>query len=85
MMGRCVRGCGPWRMSGDGLAIGVSTFCWRERGTALPQRVNQRWSLDFVSDALACGRRFRVLAVVDDFTRECLPLVADTSLSGLRV
>ena len=52
---------------------------------ALPQGVNQRWSLDFVSDALDCGRRFRVLGVVDDFTRECLALVVDTSLSGLRV
>ena len=52
---------------------------------ALPQGPNQRWSLDFVSDALACGRRFRVLAVVDDFTRECLGLVVDTSLSGRRV
>jgi signal transduction histidine kinase/transposase InsO family protein/ActR/RegA family two-component response regulator len=52
---------------------------------ALPQGPNQRWSLDFVSDALADGRRFRILAVVDDFTRECLALVADTSLSGLRV
>ena len=52
---------------------------------ALPQGRNQRWSLDFVSDALCDGRRFRVLAVVDDFTRECLALVADTSLSGARV
>ena len=52
---------------------------------ALPEAANQRWSLDFVSDALASGRRFRVLAVVDDFTRECLGLVVDTSLSGLRV
>ena len=52
---------------------------------ALPQAANQRWSLDFVSDALSSGRRFRVLAVVDDFTRECLGLVVDTSLSGLRV
>ena len=52
---------------------------------ALPEAANQRWSLDFVSDALANGRRFRVLTVVDDFTRECLGLVADTSLSGLRV
>jgi len=52
---------------------------------ALPEAANQRWSLDFVSDALSSGRRFRVLAVVDDFTRECLGLVADTSLSGLRV
>ena len=49
----------------------------------LPEAVNQRWSLDFVSDALSSGRRCRVLAVVDDFTRECLGLVADTSLSGL--
>ena len=52
---------------------------------ALPQAVNQRWSLDFASDALADGRRFRILAVVDDFSRECLCLVADTSLSGKRV
>lgn len=51
----------------------------------LPQGANQRWSLDFVSDALVSGRRFRILAVVDDFTRECLALVADTSLSGGRV
>ena len=49
---------------------------------ALPQGPNQRWSLDFVSDAMACGRRFRLLCVVDDFTRECLALVPDTSLSG---
>jgi len=52
---------------------------------AVPQGADQRWSLDFVSDALADGRRFRVLAIVDDFTRECLALVADTSLSGARV
>lgn len=51
----------------------------------LPQGPNQRWSLDFVSDAFGCGRRFRILCVVDDFTRECLALVADTSLSGARV
>ena len=43
------------------------------------------WSLDFVSDALDWGRRFRVLAVVDDFTREALGLVVDTSLCGARV
>ena len=52
---------------------------------ALPQGVNQRWSLDFLCDTLTGGRRFRILAIVDDFTRECLALVADTSLSGLRV
>ena len=51
----------------------------------VPQGPNQRWSLDFLSDALTDGRRFRILAIVDDFTRECLALVADTSLSGLRV
>ena len=51
----------------------------------LPQGPNQRWSLDFVSDSLICGRRFRILCVVDDYTRECLALIADTSLSGLRV
>lgn len=51
----------------------------------LPQGPNQRWSLDFVSGMLADGRRFRVLVVVDDFTRECLALAVDTSLSGMRV
>jgi putative transposase len=51
----------------------------------LPQGPNQRWSLDFVADQLVDGRRFRVLVVVDDFTRECLALVVDTSLSGQRV
>ena len=51
----------------------------------IPQGPNQRWSVDFLSDALADGRRFRIFAVVDDFTRECLTLVADTSLPGLRV
>lgn len=55
------------------------------RPMVLPQRANERWSLDFVSDAFTDGRRFRVLAVVDDFSRECLALVADTSLSGLRM
>ena len=51
----------------------------------LPQGPNQRWSLDFVSDALGWGRRFRILAVVDDFTREALTLVVDTSIGGWRV
>lgn len=55
------------------------------RPMALPQAANDRWSLDFICDALTDGRRFRVPAVVDDFTRECLTLVADTSLSGTRV
>ena len=51
----------------------------------LPWNRNQRWSLDFLADALADGRRFRILAVVDDFSRECLARVVDTSLSGVRV
>lgn len=51
----------------------------------IPMAANDRWSLDFVSDQLTDGRRFRILTVVDDCTRECLALVADTSLSGLRV
>ena len=55
------------------------------RPMLVPNRPNERWSLDFVSDAFTDGRRFRVLAIVDDFSRECLGLVADTSLSGLRV
>ena len=55
------------------------------RPMLVPDRPNQRWSLDFVSDSFTDGRRFRVLTVVDDHTRECLALVADTSLSGLRV
>jgi putative transposase len=51
----------------------------------MPQDANQRWSIDFVQDALDDGRRFRILNVVDDFTRECLASVLDTSLSGVRV
>jgi putative transposase len=49
---------------------------------ALP---NARWSIDFVHDQLACGRRFRILNVIDDVTKECLAAVADTSISGKRV
>jgi putative transposase len=51
----------------------------------IPQGQNLRWSIDFVTDTLAAGRRFRILTMVDDFTRECLGLVVDTSLTGLRV
>ncbi len=49
---------------------------------ALP---NQRWSLDLVHDQMAKGRRFRILNIVDDVTRECLRAVLDTSISGKRV
>lgn len=51
----------------------------------IPMAANDRRSLDFVSDQLTDGRRFRILTVVDDCIRACLGLVADTSLSGLRV
>jgi putative transposase len=73
----------------EGLSVRRRRGRKRATGTrapmAIPQGPNQRWSLDFVSDALDWGRRFRVLAVVDDFTREALALVVDTSLSGARV
>ena len=50
-----------------------------------PDGPNSRWSTDFVHDQLANGRRFRVLTIIDDVTRECLAAVPDTSLSGKRV
>lgn len=55
------------------------------RMTIVPDQPNQRWSLDVVSDTFTDGRRFRVLSVIDDHTRECLALVVDASLSGRRV
>jgi putative transposase len=48
-------------------------------------RVNQRWAMDFVADRLADGRALRIFALVDVFTRECLALEVDLSLSGERV
>lgn len=48
-------------------------------------RANQEWSLDFVHDVLANGRRIRMLTVVDDFTRESVKIAVDTSLNGRRV
>jgi putative transposase len=67
------------RRGGRKRAIGT------RRPIETPLAANQRWSLDFVSDQLTDGRRFRILTVIDNCTRECLALVADTSLSGLRV
>ena len=67
------------RRKGRKHAVGTRT---RPPVLALP---NQCWSLDFVHDQLATGRRFRVLNVVDDVTRECLRVVPDTSISGKRV
>jgi putative transposase len=60
----------------------------RKRLTRVPiparhiSRANQEWALDLVSDSLATGRGVRILAVVDAFTRECLALETDTSLSS---
>jgi len=51
----------------------------------LPSSPNKRWSMDFMSDSLYDGRRFRTLNVVDDFTRECLAMEVDFSLPSARV
>ena len=50
-----------------------------------PQRPNERWPMDFVTDNIVTGRRFRALAIVDDFSRECPAIEVDTSLGGARV
>lgn len=50
-----------------------------------PERPNQRWSMDFMSDFMAEGRRLKILTVVDDFTRYCLAIAVDTSIPGARV
>ena len=57
------------------------------RGNPVPaiSKINERWSLDFMHDTLRTGRKIRTLNVVDDFTRECLAIEVDTSLSGHRV
>lgn len=73
----------------EGLAVRKRRARRKAIGTRAPILVeakpNARWSLDFVHDQLACGRRFRVLNVVDDVTRECLAAIPDTSISGRRV
>tara|TARA_B100001179_G_scaffold10847_1_gene7034 strand:+ start:332 stop:1147 length:816 start_codon:yes stop_codon:yes gene_type:complete len=73
----------------EGLAVRRRRSRRRAVGTRAPAPVlalpNQRWSLDFVHDQMASGRRFRVLNVVDDVTRECLAAVPNTSISGRRV
>lgn len=51
----------------------------------MPQGTKQRWSLDFVSDELVDGRCFRILCVIDEFSRGCLATVVDNSLPGERV
>ena len=73
----------------EGLAVRKRRSRRKAVGTRAPILVeakpNARWSLDFVHDQLACGRRFRILNIVDDVTRECLAAIPDTSISGQRV
>jgi putative transposase len=73
----------------EGLAVRKRRSRRRAVGTRAPilveARPNARWSADFVHDQFACGRRFRVLNIVDDVTRECLAAIPDTSISGRRV
>jgi putative transposase len=52
---------------------------------SVPGQPRERWSIDFMADTLADGRTFRVLNVVDDFTRECVAIEVDKSLPGARV
>jgi putative transposase len=73
----------------EGLTVRKRRARRRAVGTRAPilvePRPNARWSLDFVHDQFACGRRFRILNIVDDVTRECLAAIPDTSISGKRV
>ena len=73
----------------EGLAVRKRRSRRKAVGTRAPilveAKANARWALDFVHDQLACGRRFRILNVVDDVTRECLAAIPDTSISGRRV
>ncbi len=73
----------------EGLTVRKRRGRKRATGTRAPiltvAAPNARWSVDFVHDQLGCGRRLRILNVVDDVTKECLAAVADTSISGRRV
>ena len=73
----------------EGLMVRKRRARRRAVGTRAPilveAKANARWSVDFVHDQFACGRRFRVLNIVDDVTRECLAAIPDTSISGRRV
>jgi transposase InsO family protein len=73
----------------EGLTVRKRKVRRRAVGTRTPilieAKVNARWSLDFVHDQFVLGRRFRILNIVDDVTRECLAAIPDTSISGTRV
>jgi putative transposase len=51
----------------------------------VPSEPNERWSMDFMSDSLCDSRRFRILTIVDDFTRECIATLVDSGITGERV
>jgi putative transposase len=73
----------------DGLAVRTKVRKKIARRTRVPSqsatRPDEKWSMDFVAARLLDGRWFRVLTVVDQFTRECLLLLADSSLTGHKV
>ena len=73
----------------EGLTVRKRRARRKAVGTRAPilveARPNARWSLDFVHDQFANGRRFRILNIVDDVTKECLGAIPDTSISGRRV
>ncbi len=73
----------------EGLTVRKRRGRRRAVGTRAPilveAKANARWSLDFVHDQFVSGRRFRILNVVDDVTRECLAAIPDTAISGRRV
>ena len=72
----------------EGLAVRKRRTRRKAVGSRAPILVeakpNARWSLDFVHDQLACGRRLRILNIVDDVTRECLAAIPNSSISGKR-
>src|ERR1700730_8129248 len=72
------------RRSGSAAPAAQTAGAWNGAPAALPQRPNQRWSKDFVSDCTAGGRTIRTLTLVEDYTRECLAIEVDNALGGVR-
>jgi len=88
--GWCVNAKRIYRLyTEEGLTVRTKIRVRAARRTRVPQAVatapNQRWSMDVMSARVADGRWFRILTVVDQFTRECLCLLADQSLTGEKV
>jgi putative transposase len=73
----------------EGLSVRRRRGRKRAAGTRAPMlleaKANARWSIDFVHDQFGSGRRFRILNVIDDVTKECLAAIPDTSIGGRRV